>query len=102
MIIKNLRKILIFLESVLGKSNFNYQLTEDGRREITQREGLLKVARFFAKSIASYIHGSFLVLSFSYFSCNVLQEGFDLIKDVETIYRPLLISSISLYMLYRL
>jgi len=102
MIIKNLRKILIFLESSLGYGITNYQLTEDGRMEITQREGLLKVARFFAKSIASYIHGSFLVLSFSYFFCNILPIRFDLIKDTETIYRPLLISSISLYMLYRL
>jgi hypothetical protein len=74
----------------------------DGRREITLREGLLKVARFFAKPIASYIRGSSFVLSFSYFSCNVLQEGIDWIKDIETICRPLLIFGIYLYMLYRL
>jgi len=93
---------LTFLETVIASSNFNYQLTEDGRRNFTLREGLLKVARFFAKPIASYIHGSLPVLSSSYFSCNILQEGFDLIKDIETICRPLLIFGISLYMLYRL
>jgi len=62
----------------------------------------LKVARFFAKPIASYIRGSLLVLPSSYFSCNTRPTQFDWIKDVETIVRPLLIYGISLYMLYRL